>query len=97
MAAADKLAVKLTSAGISRVVFIRHANAAPPGSKAKGEYGTIHDWQRDDQVLFFFCLFAEIDLQVIVACFAVAASDRKGPQASRGCSRVVHEGYRSCY
>ena len=46
----EKLAAKLTASGISRVVFIRHANAAPPGSKAKGEYGTIHDWQRDDQV-----------------------------------------------
>ena len=72
---AEKLAVKLTSAGISRVVFIRHANAAPPGSKAKGEYGTIHDWQRDDQVQFNIggC---QRDIKLTV--LAAPTSDRKG-------------------
>ncbi len=38
------------NAGITRIVFIRHANAAPPGGKKKAEYNGIHDWQKDDQV-----------------------------------------------
>ena len=43
----------LTSAGITRIVLIRHANAAPPPNtqpKKNSEGYPIHDWQRDDQM-----------------------------------------------
>jgi len=43
-------AAALDAAGVRRVLFIRHANAAPPGGKKKSEYNGIHDWQRDDQL-----------------------------------------------
>ncbi|KAK3236346.1 hypothetical protein CYMTET_53508 [Cymbomonas tetramitiformis] len=46
---------QMSQAGITRIAFIRHANAAPllpDGSKMKpkGEYGTPHDWKTDDQM-----------------------------------------------
>ncbi|KAJ1481542.1 hypothetical protein T484DRAFT_2721226 [Baffinella frigidus] len=44
------LAEKLSNSKVTRLVFVRHANAAPPGGKKKGEYGGIHDWQKDDQM-----------------------------------------------
>ena len=40
----------LDKSGVKKLIFIRHANAAPPGGKKKGEYNGIHDWQKDDQV-----------------------------------------------
>mmetsp|Transcript_46643 Transcript_46643/g.110563 ORF Transcript_46643/g.110563 Transcript_46643/m.110563 type:complete len:255 (+) Transcript_46643:117-881(+) len=47
----DKLAAALEAAKITRIVLIRHANAAPPdGSKPKKGEIPIHDWQRDDQM-----------------------------------------------
>ena len=45
------LAKTLQESGITRLLLVRHANAAPPGSKAKVEYEKIHDWQKDDQVV----------------------------------------------
>lgn len=48
-----KLAESLRSAGITRIVLIRHANAQPPATTQpkKGSDGyPIHDWQRDDQM-----------------------------------------------
>eukprot|EP00192_Tetraselmis_astigmatica_P018376 CAMPEP_0117669336 /NCGR_PEP_ID=MMETSP0804-20121206/12074_1 /TAXON_ID=1074897 /ORGANISM="Tetraselmis astigmatica, Strain CCMP880" /LENGTH=245 /DNA_ID=CAMNT_0005477379 /DNA_START=42 /DNA_END=779 /DNA_ORIENTATION=- len=45
-----ELESKLAEIGVTRLVFVRHANATPPGTKAKTEYAAIHDWQRDDQV-----------------------------------------------
>lgn len=44
------LADRFDKAGIKRFVFIRHANAAPPGDKKKGDYAAIHDWHKDDQM-----------------------------------------------
>jgi len=49
----EKLEEALNSAGITRIVFVRHANAAPPSTTGpkKGSDGyPIHDWQRDDQM-----------------------------------------------
>eukprot|EP00961_Rhodomonas_salina_P232777 3144980-Rhodomonas_salina.2 len=65
----DKLAAALEAAKITRIVLIRHANAAPPdGSKPKKGEIPIHDWQRDDQVrsetetaLGYDCLGSEED------------------------------------
>ena len=49
----EKLGAALQTAGINRIVLIRHANAQPFASDkpTKGADGyPIHDWQRDDQM-----------------------------------------------
>jgi len=53
VASAQEIKEALQEKGITRVVFIRHANAAPPaasGMKAKDAYDTPHDWKMDDQM-----------------------------------------------
>jgi len=47
---AHNVGTALDKAGVTRIIFIRHANAAPPGGKKKAEYNGIHDWQKDDQM-----------------------------------------------
>mmetsp|Transcript_16209 Transcript_16209/g.22400 ORF Transcript_16209/g.22400 Transcript_16209/m.22400 type:complete len:243 (+) Transcript_16209:132-860(+) len=41
---------ELKKAGLTRVLFIRHANASPLGSKPKSDFHNAHDWKQNDQV-----------------------------------------------
>jgi len=45
-----ELAQATKDAGVTRIVFVRHANANPPAGMKKSEYKGIHDWQKADQM-----------------------------------------------